>query len=386
MDWIYKIIMKINWQIKKLGEIGTIFNGNSINEKIKKEKYLGLREGLPFIATKDVDFETHIINYENGVKIPFIEKSFKIAHKNSILICSEGGSAGKKIAFNEKDICFGNKLFAIETNGHTDPKFVYYWYLTPVFFNSFKHQMNGIIGGVSISNFKNIEIPIPPLSEQKRIIKILDEVFDKIAKVKENTEKNLQNTKDLFESYLQGVFTNPGGGWEVVDFENSIERVVYTNKIQRNKFLQSGKFPVVSQEKDLINGYWNEEGDLFRVITPVIIFGDHTQILKYIDFDFVLGADGVKILQPKKILQPRFFYYFLRSVNLKNLGYARHYRLLKEKHVFFPKSISEQKSIVKKLDVLSAETKKLEAIYRQKLEDLEELKKSVLKKAFSGEL
>lgn len=68
------------------------------------------------------------------------------------------------------------------------------------------------------------------------------------------------------------------------------------------------------------------------------------------------------------------------------MGYARHFRLLKEKMVFYPKSLSEQKQIVSKLDALSAETKKLETIYKQKLADLEELKKSILKKAFNGEL
>lgn len=142
----------------------------------------------------------------------------------------------------------------------------------------------------------------------------------------------------------------------------------------------------MSQEKDLVNGYWNDSSDIFKIKKPVVIFGDHTQILKYIDFDFILGADGVKILQPKDFLNPKFFYHLLRSINLKSLGYARHYRLLKEKQVLFPKSIPEQRLIVAKLDALSTETKKLEAIYQQKLADLEELKKSILQKAFAGEL
>lgn len=148
--------------------------------------------------------------------------------------------------------------------------------------------------------------------------------------------------------------------------------------------MKSGKYPIVSHEKDLINGYWDDKNDLFKIKTPVVIFGDHTQIIKYIDFNFVLGADGVKILQPKNFLDPKFFYYFFKSVSLKSLGYARHYRLLKEKQISFPKSLPEQKSIVAKLDALSAETRKLEAIYQQKLTDLEELKKSVLKSAFAG--
>lgn len=138
--------------------------------------------------------------------------------------------------------------------------------------------------------------------------------------------------------------------WQTINFEEAIEKITYTNKIPRSNFLSAGKFPIISQEEDFINGYWNDEKDVFKLVYPVIIFGDHTQILKYVDFDFVLGADGVKVLQPKSFLNPRFFYYFLQSVKLKSLGYARHYRLLKEVSVSFPESLSEQKRIVKILD------------------------------------
>lgn len=91
--------MKRDWEIKRLSEVGKIFNGNSINEKVKKDNYAGVDKGLPFIATKDVGFDT-IIDYENGVKIPFNEKdNFKIAPKNTPIICAEGGSAGRKIGW-----------------------------------------------------------------------------------------------------------------------------------------------------------------------------------------------------------------------------------------------------------------------------------------------
>ena len=90
--------------------------------------------------------------------------------------------------------------------------------------------------------------------------------------------------------------------WQIKNFEDCLEKATYTNKIQRKNFLEFGEFPIISQESNFINGYWNNEKDLLKIEKPVIIFGDHTQVLKYIDFDFVLGADGVKILKPKKIL------------------------------------------------------------------------------------
>ncbi len=137
--------------------------------------------------------------------------------------------------------------------------------------------------------------------------------------------------------------------WLTKPFELCINKVTYTKKVQRNAFMDEGPYPVISQEEAFINGYWNNEADVFKVSNPVVLFGDHTKILKYVDFDFVLGADGVKILQPKDFLLPKFFYYQLQSVDIGSLGYARHYRLLKEQSIVYP-NIPEQRRIVGILD------------------------------------
>lgn len=137
--------------------------------------------------------------------------------------------------------------------------------------------------------------------------------------------------------------------WKKLFFENCIEKVSYTQKIQRKDFLEDGAYPVVSQEEDFINGYWDNEADLFKVTRPIVVFGDHTKVLKYVDFDFVLGADGVKILQPCEFLLPRFFFYQLQAANLDSLGYSRHYKLLKELEITYPDP-SEQKRIIGILD------------------------------------
>lgn len=172
--------------------------------------------------------------------------------------------------------------------------------------------------------------------------------------------------------------------WDTKNFEECIEKVVYTRKVQKKHFLESGQYPIISQEDKFINGYWNNKKDIFKVKSPVVIFGDHTQILKYVDFDFVLGADGVKILQPKAFLDPKYFYYFLKSISLKQLGYARHYKLLKKIRVLYPKSLDEQKEIVTKLDKFASQVSQLENTYKQILVDTEELKKSVIKKTLNG--
>lgn len=137
--------------------------------------------------------------------------------------------------------------------------------------------------------------------------------------------------------------------WTARSFEECLDRVRYPSKVQRREFRAAGKFPVISQESDFINGYWDDEDDVLRLERPLVVFGDHTQILKYVDFDFVLGADGVKLLQPKAFIDPKFFYYFLMAHPIKGIGYARHYRFLKELTVRYP-ALTDQKSIVVVLD------------------------------------
>ncbi len=172
-------------------------------------------------------------------------------------------------------------------------------------------------------------------------------------------------------------------GWQTTPFEDCIEPVTYTSKIQRKDFLSEGAFPIVSQEEDLINGRWENEMDLFKVERPLVLFGDHTRTFKYVDFDFVLGADGVKILKPKAFLHPRYFYFQLQTAKLKSLGYARHYRLLKEHSVCHP-DFAEQRRIVTLLDEAFADIATAKANAEKNLQNAEALFQSQLTTLFNG--
>ncbi len=137
--------------------------------------------------------------------------------------------------------------------------------------------------------------------------------------------------------------------WEEKPLNQCLERFRVPAKIQKSQFSVNGEFPIISQEADFINGYWSNTQDVCRIDRPVIIFGDHTQVVKYVDFDFVVGADGVKVLKPKVFLEPKFLYYFLIAHRMPSLGYARHYRHIKEQIVKYP-SMDEQRRIVMVLD------------------------------------
>jgi len=120
-------------------------------------------------------------------------------------------------------------------------------------------------------------------------------------------------------------------------------------KLQRNQYSAQGPIAVVDQGQKLIGGYCTDEALAYTGPLPVIVFGDHTLALKYIDFPFILGADGVRVLSAKKLFEPKYLFYYLLSKKLKSQGYARHFKLLRE--LTFPLiPLSEQRRILDLLE------------------------------------
>ena len=193
-----------HWDWSSLGECCEMYTGNSISESVKKAKYLGLEEGYPYIGTKDVSFEQSI-DYDNGVRIPF-DEGFKIAYEDSILMCVEGGSAGRKIGILDRDVCFGNKLCMFKPY-EFEPKYVYYYLQSMEFRTFFLSQMTGSIGGVSIKKLKSIPIPETTLEEQKRIVAKIEELLPYIDKYEKAWTKleefNKKFPDDMQKSILQ---------------------------------------------------------------------------------------------------------------------------------------------------------------------------------------
>jgi type I restriction enzyme S subunit len=142
--------------------------------------------------------------------------------------------------------------------------------------------------------------------------------------------------------------------WKYIPFEKCLDKTKITFKLPKKHYKESGEYPIVSQEANLISGYHDDISYPFKVSKPVIVFGDHTRALKYIDFDFIVGADGVKILLPVKEIDSKYFYYVLTAFMPKTTGYARHYKLLKKLDIPVP-SLAEQQRIVAKLDAAFAE-------------------------------
>jgi type I restriction enzyme S subunit len=179
-----------SWKWVRLGDLSEIFNGNSISKSEKSLKYENVTDGYPYLGTKDIGYGFEKIDYENGICIPFNEPKFKVIAAGTVLICSEGGSAGKKCGIVDREVCFGNKMYAFKAYGDSVlPEFILYNYLTDKFFSQFKNKMTGIIGGISTTKFKELLVPLPSLAEQNRIVQKTNELLALVTELEKQLDK-----------------------------------------------------------------------------------------------------------------------------------------------------------------------------------------------------
>lgn len=368
---------KEDWQEKKLEEVCEILNGGTPKTNIK-EYWNG---DILWITSKDMGKikNKFVSNTERKITQQGLNKcSSNLLPINSVILSSRAPIG--RLAINTKKMCTNQGCKGLILKKNFNFKFLYYFLLNSV------DLLNKLGSGttfkeISTGKLSTIKIFVPSLSEQQQIVNYIDSAFEEVDQLKTKTQENLIKTDQLWQSILNEEL-KMREGWQTKEFNNCLKKVIYTSKIKNNKYLTKGVYPIISQEKNTINGYWNKKEDLFEITKPVIIFGDHTKIIKYIDFNFVLGADGVKILDAKDFLNSKYLFYFLNSITLENLGYARHYRLLKKILVPIP-SLSEQQQIVTKLDSIYSDCQKLKNDYQKIVDNCEELKKSILNDIFS---
>jgi type I restriction enzyme M protein len=154
--------------------------------------------------------------------------------------------------------------------------------------------------------------------------------------------------------------------WEVVKLGEEINTLTPPVKLERRDFKDSGKFPIVDQSQNMIVGYSDDENQVIKINKPVVIFGDHTCSLKYVDFNFVQGADGLKIIDTNKNLNIQYLYYYLLSNPIESEGYQRHFTLLKQIPIPLP-PLEIQAKIVEKISKVETQTQRSK-------DDIEKLK------------
>ena len=410
--------MKQGWEIKKLGEVCKFVRGpfgGSLKKNIFKSDGYAVYEQQHAIYNQFENIR-YFIDEDKFNEM----KRFELNSGDLIMSCS--GTMGKIaiVPENIKQGIINQALLKLSPSKKISNIFLQLWMQSESFQECLKKYSQGaaIQNVASVAILKNIEIPLPPLPEQQRIVVILDEVFDGIAKAKANAEQNLKNAKELFESYLQSVFETKGEGWEerklgendlieIIDgdrgknyptqkdfFDEEFCLFMNTKNVRPDGFeFKSTMF--INAEKDKLMG----KGKLKRndvVMTTRGTIGNLGVFNEKVKYENIRINSGMLIFRPNpKLISSEYLFEILRSGIIKNqinkhvTGAAQPQLPIKTLVNFtfpVPKSLSEQQTIVQKLDALSLETKKLETIYRTKIADLEELKKSILHKAFNGEL
>lgn len=389
-----------NWEVKRLGEVCKVIAGQSPEGKF----YNSDGNGMPFYQGKKEYGEKFI-----GEPTTWTTKITKEAESGDILM-SVRAPVGP-VNFATQNICIGRGLAAIRAGKKIDKEFLYNFLIMHE--NEIEGNTGAVFNSINKTQIENIEIPLPPLPEQQRIISILDKAFAAIAKAKANAEQNLKNAKEIFESYLQGVFVKKDAGWQ----EKPLKEL--TTKIGSGATPRGGQESYKSEGVSLVRSM-NVHDWKFRERNLAFIDEKQARELDGVTLqvdDVLLNITGasvarccifpkeylparvnqhVSIIRPKKeLLDARFLNLLLTSKPYKDQllftgeqGATRQAitkAQIESFRISIP-SLKEQQTIVRQLDALRAETQKLEAVYQKKIDDLEELKKSILQKAFAGEL
>lgn len=389
--------MNKSWQTKRLGDITTLVKG-------KKPKLFTKTNGKPYLTARVV----------RGTEVPdLVDNDCPLSvwvKPEDIVIIMDGSNSGEM--FSGLDGALASTMGVIKFDKELlEPRYLYSFLVTHRE-NFTKSRTGAAIPHLNKEGFENLEIPTPPLSEQKKIVKMVDEAFEKIAKAKENAEKNLQNSKELFESYLHSIFQNTDDDWssvelgEIASFRNGLN-FTKTSRGEKIKIVGVKDFqnhfliPFENLEYVTIDGELNafdqlKKGDILTVRSN----GNPELIGRTLLAEDIVGKTSysgftIRIRPNQNVIYSAYLCHYLKSkvarrslvesgagVNIKSLNQVALSKLM----IPSPQSLTKQKELVEKINSLSEQTKKLEANYKQKIADLDELKKSLLNKAFAGEL
>jgi type I restriction enzyme S subunit len=263
---------------------------------------------------------------------------------------------------------------------------------------------DGIMGGLKNNSLSKINIPLFSFEEQKEIASILDDTFSSIDKAKDNIERNIKNAKELFQSKLNEIFSKTGEGWKEMKMDEVCEiksKLINPEELKYQNLLHVGGGNIVAESGELIDLKTAKEERLksgkFPFNTQVVLYNKiRPYLVKVVrpDFDGICSADMYPLTPNKEEITRDFLYFLLISKRFTDYAIAGSARAgmpkVNRKHLFeytfsLP-SLVNQELIIKDLDDLRTKTQLLEIKYSKKLNEIEELKKSILQKAFSGEL
>jgi type I restriction enzyme, S subunit len=398
--------VKQGWQLKKVGEVAQ----HSLGKMLDKAKNKG--EPQPYLRNLNVRWFGFELSDVLEMRFLPAETERYTAVKGDVLVC-EGGYPGRAAIWDQDiPIFFQKALHRVRFHEPERNK----WFLYYLFFCDLQGTLRENFNGAGIQHFTGealaqFELPLPPLPEQRRVVATLDEAFDGIATAKANAEKNLQNARALFESYLQKVFSERGVGWIRTTLGKATGGVFtgpFGSLLHKSDYVVDG-IPLVNPAHITNNGI---EPDSHKTVSEETAQRLSSYIMRAGDIvigrrgemgrcalvtdqeDGWLCGTGSFFIKASERYVPGYLVRLLRTDAYKQklekmAGGAVMPNLsntdLGNLPIDMP-PLERQKSILSEIEVIATEVKQLEALYQQKLTALDDLKKSLLHQAFTGKL
>lgn len=406
--------MKKNWSVKPLGDLFRV--GSS--KRVLKSQWK--TEGVPFYRGREITRLSADGFVDNELFISeadYDEYStrYGVPDSGDIMITAIGTIGNTYIVKDRDRFYFKDaSVLWLKKNSEISSEFVNLWLKSSQFFDQLDKGNGATVDTLTIGKMQQVLVPVPSLEEQRRIVGILDEAFEGIAAAKANAEKNLQHACDLFTSHLNAVFSQKGKGWVETTLEKVLDvqpqngwsppaanhsdsgtPVLTLSSVTGFRF-RPDKIKFTSASTSITRSYWVKNGDFLitRSNTPELV--GHVAIASGIETPTIYPDLIMRMTPSPERMITEFLYYQMRTPALRReiMGRAQGANPTMKKIsngavktlpiVVAP--LTAQRVVVETLDALSAETRRLESLYQQKLSALEELKKSLLHRAFNGEL
>lgn len=385
---------KTTWSKIKLGDLYDVHNGLS-----KGRQFFG--KGYPFLTFSNV-FNNWFLPKELDSLVETTDKEREACSilRGDVFITRTSETMNElgmsSVALKDYPNATYNG-FTKRLRPKTDmvmPEYIGYYLRSPKFRGKFM-AFSSMTTRASLANadLLGMEVELPPMPTQKKIAAILSRYDDLI----ENYQKQIKLLEEAAQRLYKEWFVDlhfPGyenvkvvdgvpEGWENVSVGSLVSKVHRTKQIPTSKVLAEGDIPVIDQSRTFIAGYTNDKEALIKVDKPIIVFGDHTRILKYITFSFAKGADGTQLILSNNLkrMPQSLFYCSLVNVDLSNYSYARHFKYLKAEDIVLP---TEQ---------IASDFDKHTSLYFDKIQNLRsqlrlltEARDRLLPKLMSGEI
>lgn len=391
--------MKEGWKIRKLSQVFEVKSSKRVHQSDWR------KEGIPFYRAREVVKLAKYGEVNNDLFISeelyseFTENS-GVPRVGDFIVSAVGTLGSCYLIKNDDQFYFKDaSVLWFKKTANVNSRYLDYLFKSnQVMDQVMADSMGATVATLTIKRAKEILLPIPPLEEQKQIVKILDEAFEKIAKAKENTEKNLENAKELFESYLKQIFENPGDNWKNELLEKNCDFI--NGKAHEKLVVKNGKYIIINSK------FISSDGLIFKTsndcLMPlkkddlVFVMSDVPNGKALAKF-FLVDKDNLYTLNQRiglirnSTFDKNFLYYQLnRNKYFLSFNNGENQTNLRKKDILncplLVPPINEQKIIYLKIQELENKIDLLLSTYQKKSIFIDELKQSILQKAFNGEL